>query len=226
QPVHGLRPLHVALHFLGGAPLVGRVLVQECGLELTLPRRIRREGEAGRELAPRVEIEQLRRHPVNRRPRLVALPRPRRRAQPVQPRWRRLAVSRRPVRLELVEAIQRHVEAGAAFVLDYGDLEAATFRPNRDGLDATVNPDAVLEMDHEVPTPEGPGRRAGDRLAIAPRAPQPPRHDPPPAPARIPAPARSRCRSAAGPEATGVVGAQPAPPPRRPSVPPSGPATR
>src|SRR5207253_917314 len=147
-------PRHVTLYFLGGAPLVGRVLVEKRGLELALPRRVGREGIAGRELAPRVEIEQLRRHPANRRARLVALPLPRRRAQPVEPPRRRLAVTRRPVRLELVEPIQRDVEAGAAFVLDHGDLETATLRADGDRLDPTVDPDAVLEMDHEVAAPQ------------------------------------------------------------------------
>src|SRR5207237_10360450 len=66
------------------------------------------------------------------------------------------------------------VEPGAAFVLDHGHLETATIRPDRDRLDPAVDPDAVLEMDHEIAAPQGPGRRGGGRLAVAPRAPPPP----------------------------------------------------
>src|SRR5207302_3973675 len=106
--------------------------MKERGLELTLPRRVGRERRTGRGLASGVQVEQLRRHPANRRARLVALSLPRRRAQAVQPRRGGLAIPGRGVRLELVEPIQRDVEAGAAFVLDHGHLETAAVRPDGD----------------------------------------------------------------------------------------------
>src|SRR3954471_6541331 len=49
--------------------------------------------------------------------------------------------------LQLVAAIERHVEAIAALVLHDGDLDRAL--PDEDRLDAAIDPDAVLEM-HDV----------------------------------------------------------------------------
>src|SRR5439155_26157280 len=73
------------------------------------------------------------------------------------------------------EPRQRDVKAGAAFVLDHGHLETAAGRPDGDRLDPTIDPDAVLEMDHEIAAPKGPGGRSRDRFAVAPRPTQPPR---------------------------------------------------
>ena len=80
---------------------------------------------------------------------LIALLGPALAAEPVQPRRRRIAEtsSRRPIPLELVDAIQRHIEAVAALVLDHRDFDRALL--DEDGLDPTIDPDAVLEM-HDV----------------------------------------------------------------------------
>ena len=86
------------------------------------------------------------------------------------------AADRRPpggaVPLELVEAVQRHVEPVAAFVLDDRHLEETA--PDGDRLDAAVDPNAVIEMDHVVPGGQRAGGRRRRRLPVAPRPAQPP----------------------------------------------------
>ncbi len=165
--------LHVPLHFLGSPPLVRRILVQERRLELALPWRVGRKPESGRELPPGVQVEQLDRHLADRGARLVSLPLPRRRAEPVQPRRRRVPIGCGPVRLELIQPVQRHVQAGPALVLYDGHLEGPALRPDGDRLDPAVDPDAVLEMDHVIAGPERPRRGAGRRFAVPARPPQP-----------------------------------------------------
>ncbi len=59
EPVHRLRLLHVLLDLLHRLELVGRLDVGEGGLELLLPDRVRREGEAGHDLPRGVEGKQL-----------------------------------------------------------------------------------------------------------------------------------------------------------------------
>ena len=174
QPIHRERPLHVALHFLGRASLIGCVFVQEGGLELALPGGVGREGEPGRDLATGVEIEELGRHLADGGPRFLPLALPGRRAEAVQLGRRSVSVARRAVRFELVQAVERHVEAVAAFVFDDRHLERPPFGAHRDRLDPAVPADTVLEMDHVVARLQRPGGRCG-RLAVAPRPPQAPR---------------------------------------------------
>src|SRR4029077_18629591 len=139
----------------------------EGGLELTLPWRVGREREAGRELAARVQIEQLRGHLANRGARLVTLPLPRGGAELVETRCRRHAVAIRggAIGLELVEAVQRNVEAVAPLVLDDRDFERAAVGAHGDRLDTAINADPVLQVHHEVPPLERL-RRRGERLAV------------------------------------------------------------
>ena len=91
QAVHGTRALHVRLHVVGGRlALVRRVLEQEAALELALPRGVRHVRRPRRNLAPRIQVEQLERHLLDGGARLVALLRPALAAEPVQPRRRRV----------------------------------------------------------------------------------------------------------------------------------------
>ncbi len=171
QAVHRPRPLHVALDLFGRAPLVGGVLIKEGGFELPLPRRVGREGEAGRQLPAGVKIEQFRRQRADRRARLVALALPGTRAQPVQTGRRSIGVTTRAVGLELVEPVQRHIEAVAALVLDHRHFERAL--AHLEHLQAPIDADAVLQVDHVIARLQRPrSRRRGGR-AVAARAPQP-----------------------------------------------------
>ena len=80
---------------------------------------------------------------------LLALRRPALSAELVQARRRRILgdVVGRAIPLELVDAIERHVEPIAALVLDDRDFDRAL--PDEDRLDAAIDADAVLEM-HDV----------------------------------------------------------------------------
>ena len=158
QPVHGQRALHVALDVLGGLPLVRGVLVEEAALQLPLPAGIRRERESGGDRAPGVEVQQLGGHLFDRLAGPLPHPLPGGAAQPVDPRRRPFAVlARRPIPLELVEPIERHVEPVAAFVLHDRHLDGGL--ADHDRLDAAIDPDAVIEMDHVVADGERPRSR-------------------------------------------------------------------
>ena len=170
QAVHGAGPLHVPLHFFRSATLVGRILVEERRLELALPRRVGREREARRDLAMRVQVEQLQSHLPDRGPRPLPLALPGGGSQAVQLGRRGVAVAARAVRLELVQPVQRDVQAVPALVLDDRDLEGALADRNR--LHAPVDPDAVLEVDDVVPRLERPRRGGGRCGPVASRPPQ------------------------------------------------------
>src|SRR6266581_480077 len=85
----------------------------------------------------------------------------------------RAAAGRGPVRLELIQAIQRYVQPGPALVLYDGHLERPALRSHRDRLDPAVDPDAVLEMHHVIAGLERPRRGRGRGFAIPARPPQP-----------------------------------------------------
>jgi len=126
ETIHGANALHVTLDLVGCAPLVGGVFIKEGGLELALPRCVGGKCIASGQLSPCVQVQQFRRHRAYRRSRLVALALPRRRAQPMQPRRRRVTVAistHCPIRLELIDAIEGHIEPIATFVFDDRDLE-------------------------------------------------------------------------------------------------------
>ena len=170
QAVHGAGPLHVPLHFFRGATLVGRILVEERRLELALPRRVGREGEARRDLATRVEVEQFQRHLPDRGPRPLSLALPRRRSQAMQPgRWG-VTVAGRAVRLQLVQPVYGDVQPVARLVLDDRDLQGAV--ADGDRLHAPVDSDAVLEVDDVVPGLERARRGRGRCRAVASWPPQ------------------------------------------------------
>jgi len=173
QTIHGSGTFHIALHLVGGAPLIWGVLIKESGFQLALPRCIGGEREAPRDLPPGVEVEQLQRHLTDRGTRLVALPLPCRAAQPVQPGRGCVAVLRRPVWLELIQPVQGHVQSRPALVLDHRHLERPPLRADGDRLHATIDADAVIEMDHVVPRLERARRRTDARLAITPLPAQP-----------------------------------------------------
>jgi hypothetical protein len=89
-----------------------------------------------------------------------------------QARWRGVAVgiAGGAVSLDLVDAIERHVEPIAALVLDHRDFDRAL--TDEDRLQPAVDADALLEVDDEVTRLE-----RGDRLErrtgrVAPRAPE------------------------------------------------------
>src|SRR5262245_22842933 len=75
------------------------------------------------------------------------------------------------VALELVQAVERHVEPIAALVLHDRHLEGGL--ADHDRLNAAVDADAVVEVHHVVAEGEGPGGERGRGLAVTPRAPQP-----------------------------------------------------
>src|SRR5687767_9560824 len=104
----------------------------------------------GRDLPARVQIQQLDGHLLNRDPGAIALLRPSLAAELMQARRRRVAVriAGGAVALDLVDAIERHVETIAALVLDDGDLHSAF--TDEDRLEPAVDADAVLEVDDEV----------------------------------------------------------------------------
>ena len=172
QPVHRSGALHVTLHLLGGATLVGSILVQESRFELALPRGVGREREAGRELAAGVQVEQLGRHLANGGAGLVPLTLPRRGAQAVQLGGRGISVPRRAIRLQLIQPVQRDVEPVAPFVFDHRHFERPALRAHRDRLDPAVQPDPVLEVHHIVALLQRAGRGGGGRFAVAPGPPQ------------------------------------------------------
>ena len=76
QAVHRPAAEHVGLDLLDAPRLVGRLGVREALLELALPGRVRREREARRRLARRVDLDQLAREVADRaaHARLRALP--------------------------------------------------------------------------------------------------------------------------------------------------------
>src|SRR6267378_2280173 len=175
ETIHGASALHVALDLVGCAALVGGVLIKEGGLKLALPRRIGGKCIASRQLSPCIQVEQFRRHRAYCRPRLVALALPCRRAQPMQPRRRRVTVAistHRAIGFELIDAIEGHIEPIATFVFDDRNLERYALRPDRDGLEAAIDPDPMLEVDDVAPRGKGPRGGGADGTPIAARAPQ------------------------------------------------------
>src|SRR2546427_12160531 len=83
-PRSTLFPYTTLFRSLGGTALVGRILVQEGRLQLALPRAVGRERESGRELAARVQVEQLGCHLADGGAGLVPLTLPCRGAEAVQ----------------------------------------------------------------------------------------------------------------------------------------------
>jgi len=172
QPVHRPGALHVALHLLSGATLVGRVFVQEGRFQLALPRGVGRECEPGRELAAPVQIEELGRHLPDGGPGLISLALPRGRPETVQLGRRGVAVPGGAVGLELIQPVERDVEPVAAFVFDDRHLERPALRADRDRLDPAIQPDPVFEVHHVVSRLQRTGRRRRGRLTVTPRPPQ------------------------------------------------------
>ena len=68
----------------------------------------------------------------------------------MQPRRWGVTITRSTIGLQLVDPVQRHVEAVATFVLYDRNLERRTIGPQRDRLQPTIDADPVLEM-HDVP---------------------------------------------------------------------------
>src|SRR3954469_9558058 len=93
-------------------------------------------------------------------------PRPARAAEPMDARWGTIAIfASGAIALQLVQPVQRHIQPVATFVLHDGHLESGLTRGDR--LDAAVDPDAVLEMDHVVAQGQRPGSTRWRGLAIA-----------------------------------------------------------
>ena len=170
EAIHGPWLFHVLLDVDGGFPLIRRILEEERRLELSLPRGVGEMRGPGGDLSAGVEVEQLDRHLLDRGARLVSLLRPPLSAELVEARRHGFAVgvARGTVPLDLVDAVEGHVEAVATFVLDDRDLDGAL--ADEDRLQSAVDADAVLEMHDEVAGLErgnGLERRAG---CITPRA--------------------------------------------------------
>ena len=59
QSVHGLCLLHIGLHIVSCFQLVGRIFIQETGLQLLLHEGVCREGEASFPTAGRIELDEV-----------------------------------------------------------------------------------------------------------------------------------------------------------------------
>src|SRR5439155_10514349 len=118
---------------------------------------------------PRVEVEQLDGHLADGRTRLLALLAPALSSQLVQSRRRAVLrdIGCGAIPLELIDAIQRDIEAVAPLVFDDGDLDGAL--ADEDRHDAAVDADAVLEV-HDVVTLAQRQRLGGDAARIPARA--------------------------------------------------------
>ena len=87
-------------------------------------------------------------------------------------RWPVAILLGRAIALELVQAIERYVEAVSSLVLDHGDFHGGC--ADRDRLDPPIDPDAVIEMDDVVALDQRAGRGRGCGLPVAAGAPEPP----------------------------------------------------
>ena len=105
---------------------------------------------SGRDLPTSVQIEELDCHLLNCRACLVALRRPPFSTECVQSWWRRLGryIGRGSISLDLIDAIEGHVESITPLVLDHRDFDRALAHVNL--LDAPVDAHAVLEVHHVV----------------------------------------------------------------------------
>ena len=150
EAVHGTRVLHVLLHTVGGGALVGGVLEEERTLELLLPGAVGMMRRAVRDLAARVEIEQLGRHLDERGTGALLLRGPAPAAEFVEAGRGEIVgdIAGGAVLLDLVEPIERDVESVAPLVLDHRDLDGGLAVEDRGH--AAVYPDAMLEMHHVV----------------------------------------------------------------------------
>ena len=170
QAVHRTVALEIALHVFGRFTLVGRIFEQERALELPLPRRVHPMRGTGRHFATRIEIQQFLRHLENGHARFFALLLPAIATQLVQPRGGRVFrhIAGAAVSLNLIDAIQRHIQTIAALVLDDRGLDRAF--AHEDLFNAAIDADAVLEV-HDVVTrlerPDGIERCPGGVLARA-----------------------------------------------------------
>ncbi len=143
QPVHRRRRLHVALDVGHGRALVRRQLPFEGVFELLLPVGVGAERVARNRFARGVELEQLFGHVAHRLldARLGLLPR---RAAETIERWTRGA----GVLLDEIEPLDRDEEfvfAGVAKLHELLRVEADV-----DALEAHEEPDAVIDVHHEV----------------------------------------------------------------------------
>ena len=162
QPVHRPPRLEVSLDVGEGRALVRRQVVRERLLELALPDGVGAAGVGPRRAPPRVELQQLLGHLLDRRADLAAPALPPRAAEPVE---RRDRVPGAAVLLDQVEARHRHVELVAGGVLDEEHLLAGRLAAR----EAEVSADAVVHVDDEVA--ELQVAQVGDeRLAAAPLA--------------------------------------------------------
>src|SRR5690606_8339425 len=111
----------------GGGALVSSVLVQERRLELALPAGVGWERVARTHRATSVEFQQFGGHCLDRGTSAIAHLPPGAAAQLVEARrWAIAVVRTSTISLELVESIQRHVEAIAALGLEHRSLDRRT----------------------------------------------------------------------------------------------------
>src|SRR5215211_3856738 len=120
-----------------------------------------------------IEVEQLSRHLLDCSTRPVALLRPPLSSQRMKPWRRRITgdVGCGPISLDLIDSIKRYVQPVAALVLDHRRFDGAF--PEKDFLNAAIDPDSVLEMDDVIT--RGERRQALDAGAghVASRSPNP-----------------------------------------------------
>jgi hypothetical protein len=174
EPVH--RPLaeHVGLDLLDAPPLVGRLRIREALLELALPGRIGAEGEPGRGLPRRVDLDQLAGEIADRASHAPLRALPLGAAQPAERRRRTPGVAGDAADLvgwqeDLVGAGEVELEVLAHIV-----AERALRHPHVTG-DAVVDVDDVVARlqladqvagDHPLRRRQPPDARRPEELAI------------------------------------------------------------
>ena len=114
-----------------------------------MPRGIGTMWRARRDLPPRVQLQELLRHFENRNPRFLALLLPAIPTELVQTGRRRVCrhIAGTAIAFDLIDAVQRHVQSIATFVLDDGRFDR-TFA-HEDFFNPAIDPDPVLQM-HDV----------------------------------------------------------------------------
>ncbi len=162
------------LHFVGGGALVRRILEEERRLELALPRSVRQRARLRCHAPARVQLEQLHGHGLQRSARALSLLCPALSTQFVQSRRRRIRshVAGRAVALDLVDAVERDVQAITAFVLDHRRFYGAL--AHEDAFDPAVDPHTVLQVHDEVTRRQSRNAVERSSAGVAPAAPDPP----------------------------------------------------
>ena len=164
EPVHGPRPPHVGLDLGQTGQLVGRLLVGERRLELVLPVRVRRQGDAGLGLTQGLQANHVAGHVEHGGLHLVLAVLPAGAADLGQLRLRAGAPD---VFLDEINLRRRHRHPDAVAELELEELLLLAVLV--DHLHAAVAGDAVADVDDQVALGQVEEAVDGPRLQPAPR---------------------------------------------------------